>query len=871
MRNTLLCAVAGLFLWACTSETAPVQTATAVPGEDEVDTTCLFPGEMIVEFSEEFTEALEQDLAAGAFLHTRSQKANEVLAAIGATSVERMYPDAGEWEPRHRKAGLHRWYIIKFDKTLPQTRAVREISSVPGIVYAEPSRRVRQAAIFNDPYLPKQWHYINDGSIHSSHKAGCDINVLPVWRTFTGGKREVIVAVIDGGIDMSHEDLAGVVMEGGANGSRNFVDGSYRIEPHSHGTHVAGTIGAINNNGIGVCGVAGGLDGKGGVTLMSCQVFLHVEGQDEDKSAPSFGEALVWAADHGAVIANNSWGNVYKSEEDALKSGVGGMKSAIDYFTEYAGTDASGNQVGPMKGGLVLFSAGNEAWKIGWPAAYEGCIAVGAVAPDFTRAEYSNYGDWVDIAAPGGDHRYNGGEVWSTVPGNKYEAYQGTSMACPHVAGVAALIVSQFGGAGFTNEMLKNRLLGGAKSGVLSRAAQIGPLVDVLGAFSYGSTQPPATVSSHTVSAHSNFVDFSWKAVRDPDDKIAFGYILLAAKDASLLSGIDMRNIPAGVGSAVVYNDDAKVGNTLQGTVSGLDFNSDYYTTVVAFDYSQNYSAQAPLVQVSTGPNTDPVVTIEQGADLVLKAHEVFFTNVNVSDPDGHPFTIDFQPGSKAAATENIGEGAYRLIITGKNADPGKYKAVIKATDAFGASSSASMNYEILPNHPPVPTGALENLYFETAGDQMTLEMADYIDDPDGEQLVYDINSSPAGIVHLNQVENQLNLTTLDYGIAHVTITGTDVMGETATIELKVLVRKPDANPDVYPSQVKDYLNISDGREKDITITLCNAAGAVVYKDMVTCDAFSPAVIDMRSWAPGRYNVKVESQGKSYNVNIVKI
>lgn len=871
MKKTLLCAIAGLFLWACTSETAPVRTVSPEPGEDEVDTTSLIPGEMLIEFSEEFTEALEQDLAAGTFLHTRSQKANEVLAAIGATSVERMYPDAGEWEPRHRKAGLHRWYVVRFDEKLPQTRAVREISTVPGVVYAEPSRRIRQNAIFNDPYLPKQWHYYNDGSISGAHKAGCDINVLPVWRTFTGGRPEVIVAVIDGGVDLSHEDLAGVVIPGGANGSRNFVDGSYRITPHSHGTHVAGTIGAINNNGIGVAGVAGGLDGKGGVTILSCQVFQHVEGQESDASAPFFGDALVWAADHGAVIANNSWGNVYKSEEEALKGGVGGMKSAIDYFTNYAGLDADGNQVGPMKGGLVLFSAGNEAWKIGWPAAYEGCIAVGAVAPDFSRANYSNYGDWVDIAAPGGDNRYSGGEIWSTVPDNKYVAYQGTSMACPHVAGVAALIVSQFGGAGFTNDMLVKRLLGGAKSGVLSRAAQIGPLVDVLGAFSYGSTQPPATVSSHSVSAHSNFVNFSWNAVRDPDDKIAHGYILLAAKNATLLNGIDLHNIPAGVGSAVVYSDGEKVGSPMTGTVSGLDFNATYFTTIVAFDYSQNYSGQSPLGTVNTGSNTDPVIEFESLGDLKLKAHEVFATNVTVGDPDGHPYTIDFQPGSPAAVNHNVGEGTCRLIITAKDADEGSYKLVYTVTDAFGASTSKSLDYQILPNHAPVPTGALENLIFESAGMQMVLEMSDYVTDPDGEQLVYEISSSPVGIVHLNQVDDELNLTTLDYGNAHVTITGTDIRGESATLDLRVMVRKADASPDIYPTQVRDYLNVSDGTEKDLTITVSNVLGAVVYSQTVTCDAFSPAVIDARGWAPGRYNVKVESPGKSYAINIVKI
>ena len=871
MKKALSCFVAGLCLWACTSEPAPVEPAIPAPGEETVNTTSLIPGEMIVEFSEELTRAIESDLASGAFLSTRSESTNSALAAIGATSVERLYPDAGEWEPRHREAGLHRWYVVRFDESLPQTRAARSISQIPGVVFAEPSRRAKPTAIFNDPQLDKQWHYINTGAF-KGHKAGCDINVEPVWRNFTGGSSEVIVAVIDGGIDLSHEDLGAVTIAGGANGSKNFVDDSFVIKPHSHGTHVAGTIGAINNNGKGVCGIAGGRDGKGGVRLMSCQVFRpRTDDPTKDDSARNFGEALIWAADHGAVIANNSWGNVYDSEEAAMASSVGGMKSAIDYFTKYAGLDANGNQVGPMKGGLVVFAAGNEGWKIGWPAAYEGCLSVGSVAPDFTRADYSNYGDWVDIAAPGGSVHYDTGTVLSTTPGNQYAGFQGTSMACPHVAGVAALIVSQFGGPGFTCEMLWERLVNGANSKSIARAAQIGPLLDALGAMSYGSTEPPRNVASHTASARSNFIDFTWQAVSDPDDVVAFGYTMLAAKDRSLLTGIDLKNIPAGVKSAVVYGESATPGTTLEGAISGLDFNEKYYTAVSAFDYSRNYSALSPIIEVQTGGNSNPVIELSSPGPVSLKAFETFATDVLVSDPDGHAVTLEFVPGSEAATLQNTGDNKYRLTLSGKDADPGKYVAKFTLTDEYKAVTTLPLEYEIQPNHAPVPAGNMENLVFESLGAKMELEMADYISDPDGEQLTYIIDATPVGIVHLNQVGDVLNLTTLDYGLAHVMITGTDVKGEKATIDLKVLVRDPASAPDVYPTQVTDNLTVSDGSEKQLDITICNAAGAVLYSQSITCDAFEPAVIDMHGWAPGRYSVKVVSEGKTYSYNIVKI
>ncbi len=131
---------------------------------------------------------------------------------------------------------------------------------------------------FNDPRLPEQWHYQNFGNI-SGTVAGADINLFPAWEVTTGSP-EVVVAIIDGGIDYTHEDLAAnmCINEAELNGlpgvdddGNGFVDDIYgfnfctnsgEIYPHSHGTHVAGTVGAVNNNGIGVAGVAGGAGSK---------------------------------------------------------------------------------------------------------------------------------------------------------------------------------------------------------------------------------------------------------------------------------------------------------------------------------------------------------------------------------------------------------------------------------------------------------------------------------------------------------------------------------------------------------------------------------------------------------------------------------
>ncbi len=221
----------------------------------------------------------------------------------------------------------------------------------------------------------------------------------------------------------------------------------------SNTAHVAGTIAAENGNGIGVCGVAGGRGGHSGVRVISCQMFTENRNDNGDEIV-----ALKYGADAGAVISQNSWGytNVYEMPEIT--------KDAIDYFIEYAGLDENGVQVGPMKGGIVIFAAGNEERDYrSYPACYERVLSVSALAPDYRKSYYSNFSEWIDVAAPGGSYKYEGryGDeyaVYSTLPGNAYGYMQGTSMACPHVSGIAALAVAKYGGPGFTPDKLRSYL-----------------------------------------------------------------------------------------------------------------------------------------------------------------------------------------------------------------------------------------------------------------------------------------------------------------------------------------------------------------------------------------------------------------------------
>ncbi|MDD4086906.1 MAG: S8 family serine peptidase, partial [Bacteroidales bacterium] len=353
-----------------------------------------------------------------------------------------------QFKQRHQAWGFHLWFEVKLAEDAKVLEAVEAFQSNPAIELAEPlytkvlytqkastensedlvpgmppSNVIVDRYTPDDPYLNFQWHYNNTGE--NGGIAGKDISLFDAW-DIEKGHNDVIVAIIDGGIQTDHEDLAGNMWSGVG---YNFVDDNSTIIPHSHGTHVAGTVAAETNNTTGVAGVAGGSGSNDGVRLMSCQVFKAVEGGD---MGGGFAEAMIYAADNGAAISQNSWGTRPAESYNHL------VLDAIDYFNAYGGGDV-------LDGGITIFAAGNSnSDSIYYPAYYSGTLSVAATNNRDERSYYSNYGDYTDISAPGGE-MYVGipeGGVFSTYTGNGYTYLQGTSMACPHASGVAALIVS---------------------------------------------------------------------------------------------------------------------------------------------------------------------------------------------------------------------------------------------------------------------------------------------------------------------------------------------------------------------------------------------------------------------------------------------
>lgn len=814
-------------------------------------------------FSESVAEMLETSIEQG-ILRTKSPEINSIFDEFGVTSFQRLFPHAGEYEPRTREAGLHRWYRITYNDKIAITKVQTDFMEIPGVEIFEPTRRISINSRFNDPKFDTQWHYFNDGSISYEFKKGADINVSAVWENFTTGDRSVVVAVVDEGVDYLHEDLAANYING-----KNFGSGG-KVTPGDHGTHVAGTIAAINNNGIGVSGIAGGDAEAGipGVGILSCQIFAGNLPAGE-------AEAIKWAADNGAVICNNSWGYTYATEEGAKNAEIpSDLKAAIDYFIQFAGCDNDGKQLpdSPMQGGVVICAAGNDAWKYNPIGEYEPVVAVGAIGPDYTKAYYSSYGEWVDIAAPGGTAKTNEGMVYSTIADNGYGYMQGTSMACPHVSGAAALIVSYFGGPGFTNEMLLERLIGGANKDILPSSAKIGPLVDVLGSFTIGGTVAPDKVEDFDYEVVGNNITLKINVTGDKDDVKTYEYIVLMAESDKMLQGINIDNLPEGVKEFRFNTLGFEVGETMNLSIKDLEFEKEYYFCISGRDYMSNYSEFSPIKAIMTEENLPPVIRPMQDMDSFrIKQFEKLSLSFDIYDPEGDEVSVSLSGNKTGASIQKNVNGYWTLTITGSLLKTGTYESKITVSDKHGLKSDYIVIYQILENSSPISLQDFADLYVEQNEGIFTFELSDYFSDSDGESLTYTISDSTKGVSESEISGNTLTVNIVGYGHNILTVKAYDAIKASCTLEMRIMVKDPQNLVELYPIPVTDILNIRTGQEKETEILIKSESGHIVYSNKKMVSAFDPAIINMENCAPGKYSISVTISGMVTEKVISKI
>lgn len=908
------CAISGLMLATSCQESMEMENPNSKTRAVAIDKD-LFAvrGRINVKLEKGTNQALPTSAKGNVEMQSVPSAMSSAMKYAGAYKMERVFKPAGIYEKRTIAEGLDRWYTIYFDESKDVAEVLQQFNKAAGVEYAErvlpiarpkftakpytgPAPQTRNqptASAFNDPLLAKQWHYYNDGSISPRAKKGADCNLKPVWEKYTTGKSNVIVAIVDGGIDVTHEDLvdnlyinekekngqAGVDDDG--NGfvddvygynfveAKDVVGGTIQPDNEGHGTHVAGTVGARNNNGIGVAGVAGGNGAAdSGVRLMSCQIF---RGKDEQGDGAA---AIKYAADNGAVICQNSWG--YSST-----SGVTAMpqllKEAVDYFIKMAGCDANGQQRAnsPMKGGVVVFAAGNENKEFAaYPACYPPAVSVSAMAWNFAKASFSNYARWITIMAPGGDQDTFGteGGILSTVPKSKvpsgYAYFQGTSMACPHVSGIAALIASYFGRQGFTNEELKSRLitayrpfnideLNPAYKGKLGKG-----YIDAEAAFESDTKIAPEKVGTLTLTP--DFVDITaeWSIAKDEDKTAAFYRLYISPND---LTAENIKDMSFKEINGMGHN----LGEKLRFTFDNLQDNKAYSIAVVAVDRWGNLSEPA-IQKCTTKLNHAPEVTNFPEKVIELNNNERKTFSFNVADPDGHNWDIR-AIGETKGVSYSINQATVTVSLI-PVLQAGSYTCTFVLTDDLGAKAEKSFTFKIVKYMPPKLEQPFANYIIGLDEGPVNISLKGHYTSS-GSQLSYKANVANGGIASAQVSNDQLQVKPLARGITRINVLASDgrQTSSDGSFQVRVVEKKSAPVYAVYPIPAKTDINaLLNPEVTQAEFVISSTVGEQVMEATVTPDKNNVAKLDLSKLRPGTYKLTVHTSKGNHTQMFIK-
>ncbi len=446
----------------------------------------------------------------------------------------------------------------------------QQLASLPELEYAEPNWIVHSMGQPNGPLFDQFYALSRNSNLRDQ------IFAQKAWSKTTGSS-QVLVAVIDSGIDYNHQDLAGDYWHNaGESGSDsrgqdkrtngidddhngkiddwrgwNFLDNNNDpMDSNEHGTHCAGTIGAVGNKGVGITGA------NGNVSLVGLK-FINRDGVGSIADAIS---AVEYAISIGAHVINNSWGGDEYSE--TMAAVIRKADAAGIVFVVAAGNDSNNNDIGPD-----------------YPASYpiDNIISVAAVDGQGQLASFSNYGPrTVHIAAPGV-------QILSTVPGNDYARLDGTSMAAPYVSGAAALIKARF--PQLNVREIKARLLGGATpSAALQPYVRTG-LLNIDNALNNDFTPPPAPQRVRVLTTSASFLDLEWDYNAATDGDI-YGFDVRYSQ-SPINSESEWQTATA---ATIAMGPSLSNQKTFLARVNNFPLNSSGYLQVRAYDRSGNWS-----------------------------------------------------------------------------------------------------------------------------------------------------------------------------------------------------------------------------------------------------------------------------------------
>ena len=547
-----------------------------VKNEKQEDFEKYIPGQVIIKLKEgvssddEFLDKHELKSAEKLLKENKSEKNIKAMQAM-------------------KKYGLDRIYLAEFSSEKDLAKVIKKLNKDPKVEYAEPNYEVKIDVIPNDPFFPELWGLNNTGQTGGALDA--DIDAPDVWDIETG-KDNVVIAVIDTGVDYNHEDLADniwvneVELNGIAgtdddgNGCIDDVHGCNFVnsdnptgnpfDDHGHGTHCAGTIGAIGHNGIGVVGV------NWDVTIMPIKFLSSGGGGDTFGAIASVNYATLMGVD----VMSNSWGGggFTQSLEDAISA----ANDAGILFIAAAGNSNSNNDLYPH-----------------YPSSYDipNVIAVAATDHNDNKASFSCFGATsVDLGAPGVS-------IYSTVPTGScelcdpsgYKYLNGTSMATPHVAGAVGLIRAEY--PTLSGEDLKTRLLGGVDSiSSMDGITVTGGRLNILNSIEEDII-PPASVSILAVTgATCNSISLSWLATGDDGNTGTASSYDVRYSIYSIVSETDWNNATQAQDepSPQPYN------STENFTVENLGFDTTYHFALKVVDNVGNRSGFSNSVSETT-------------------------------------------------------------------------------------------------------------------------------------------------------------------------------------------------------------------------------------------------------------------------------